>query len=1071
MPEYTSANRQIAYENLLHLRKGRHITAQVYQQKKAVIDRREAKAEALYQQKQRENEARFQARKKATAERNNIKKAFTAGLKTKKPFALDISVVDEKLGFQKFVDLITKSKKNLKMTINGTTWVLNDNTKHQLLRIVKDEITDYDLHEESWGALVGVIHKYALSGDITIEEQVKKHKNKVETGAFFKYTHNTICDLKKYGVYKTGEPQDHTETCLLVALKEGGLEPEKLNMLKIMVRNRMIPQSKLNQICDLVKIQIVLKKDHEKQSKIVYGKQYERVFHIGILDDHYFLVEPTQITSFCLNNYDAVKDIKDFHKIYKMQDGYYKKSNDRYITSFEVIKILLNTPALINEMSMDDRLIASTQFYDSISPEIYSLEYEADKSARPIKSKQEKDTIKYDNVVFDFETYLKKIPVMQGDVIKKDQNGNDIYQHVHTPYLVRTYSDRQNKVFYGPTCGLQMLCNLSKNTRLIAHNATYDYRFLIQHLWNITELSRGNRLISLSAKFGSANKHIHIQIKDSLHLISEPLRKFPKMFGLKCVKEVMPYSLYTEETIEKKYMNINYVLENFIEQHDRDQFLDNIKRWTLQKGDEYDIVEYSSKYCELDCKILWEGYNKFRGWMLECVDIDIDHKLTIASLAHTYFINEGCYDDVMEIGGIPQLFIQGCVVGGRTMCANNEKIMINEMVNDFDAVSLYPSAMARMQGFLKGLPKVIPAEGLDFAWLQKQDGYFVDIVVKSVGIHRAFPLLSAKNDDSVRMFSNEMIGKTVRVDKIMLEDLIEFQNVEFDVVRGYYFNDGFNTKVCETIKYLFNERLNKKKDKNPAEVIYKLIMNSSYGKSIMKPVESESRWFDKDHDFDVFLSRQYNWCTSYSKVGSKTKVKMVKTLIDHFNIAQVGVSILSMSKRIMNEVMCLAEDKGLQIYYQDTDSMHLKDCDIKPLSDAFTEKYGRQLIGKNMGQFHSDFDIKYKENGVEHECTNVMARRSIFLGKKSYIDELVGTNHKGEQVIDYHIRMKGIPNPCLKYAVNQNNLQNIFDLYVDLYNKKKYEIDLTNNGEKANFKYNPDYSCHTLSIFKRTISF
>jgi len=30
-----------------------------------------------------------------------------------------------------------------------------------------------------------------------------------------------------------------------------------------------------------------------------------------------------------------------------------------------------------------------------------------------------------------------------------------------------------------------------------------------------------------------------------------------------------------------------------------------------------------------------------------------------------------------------------------------------------------------------------------------------------------------------------------------------------------------------------------------------------------------------------------------------------------------------MSKRIMNEVMCLAEDLGIEIYYTDTDSMHI----------------------------------------------------------------------------------------------------------------------------------------------------
>jgi hypothetical protein len=1049
MPRYTSVNRQVAYENLLSLRRGKNITAQQYQQKKAVIDRREAKSQALFEAKQDAIEARAKARMQETARKNAIKNQFNKGIRSKKPFNLSLIEVDEKLGFEKFVKLVTTSKKQLKMTINGVSWVLNDSTKHQLLRMIKDEVTEYELHEDSFGAMVEIVRKYALTGDINFEIQKKKHKNKKDGGAFFKYTHNTVFDLKRYGIYKTGEPQDHSETCLLNALKNGGLEPEKLDTLKIMVRNRIIPQCKLNEICNLVKIQIVLKKDDVNNSKIVYGKDYDRVFNIGILDEHYFLIENTEITSFCLNNYDAVKHIKDFHKIYKMQDGYYKKSNDRYINSFDVIKTLIKNPNLIKEISMEDRLIASTQFYDSICPEIRSLDYDENKSARPIKSSVSKDKTIFENVVFDFETY-----------VKPDGNGKQI----HVPYLVRTYSDRQNKVFYGEDCGRQMLRSLWKNTRLIAHNATYDYRFLIQHLCQIDELARGSRLISLNAKFyKSEGNYIKIQVKDSFHLISEPLRKFPDMFGLDCIKEVMPYALYNQERIEMKYINIQYVLDNFIEDEDKEQFLNNIKRWNLQEGDTYDIVEYSSKYCELDCIILWKGYNKFREWMIECVDIDIDNKLTIASLAHTYFINEGCYEDVMEIGGVPQLFIQGCVVGGRTMCANNEKIILKDKINDFDAVSLYPSAMARMDGFLKGLPKIIPDEGLNYEWLQKQNGYFVDIVVTAVGIHRAFPLLSAKNDGGVRVFSNDMIGKTVRVDKITLEDLIQFQDIQFNVVRGYYFNDGFNTKVIDTIKYLFNERLNKKKEKNPAEVIYKLIMNSSYGKSIMKPVDSESRFFDKDDEFETFLSRQYNWITSYAKFGTKTKVKTVKTLIDHFNIAQVGVSILSMSKRIMNEVMCLAEDKGLQIFYQDTDSMHIKDKDIATLSDAFTEKYGRELIGKNMGQFHSDFDIK--------GCHNITARRSIFLGKKSYIDELVGTNDKGEEVVDYHIRMKGIPNSCLLYASKKNGYANIFDMYEALYNGKSIEVDLTNDGDKANFKYEADYSCHTLSIFKRTMCF
>jgi hypothetical protein len=56
-----------------------------------------------------------------------------------------------------------------------------------------------------------------------------------------------------------------------------------------------------------------------------------------------------------------------------------------------------------------------------------------------------------------------------------------------------------------------------------------------------------------------------------------------------------------------------------------------------------------------------------------------------------------------------------------------------------------------------------------------------------------------------------------------------------------------------------------------------------------------------------------------------------------------------MSKRIMNEVMCLAEDLGIQIYYQDTDSMHIKVDDIARLAEHYVAKYGRELIGKNLG--------------------------------------------------------------------------------------------------------------------------
>jgi len=70
MPVYSSKSRQQAYDALVRERKGRRISAEVFQRKKAVIDRREEKSvayfEAKRERKAREAEARREAKKVAT---------------------------------------------------------------------------------------------------------------------------------------------------------------------------------------------------------------------------------------------------------------------------------------------------------------------------------------------------------------------------------------------------------------------------------------------------------------------------------------------------------------------------------------------------------------------------------------------------------------------------------------------------------------------------------------------------------------------------------------------------------------------------------------------------------------------------------------------------------------------------------------------------------------------------------------------------------------------------------------------------------------------------------------------
>ena len=59
--------------------------------------------------------------------------------------------------------------------------------------------------------------------------------------------------------------------------------------------------------------------------------------------------------------------------------------------------------------------------------------------------------------------------------------------------------------------------------------------------------------------------------------------------------------------------------------------------------------------------------------------------------------------------------------------------MIKKTIADFDACSLYPSAMYFMDGLLKGLPQVLNNTSYDF--LNSQDGYFIRIKIIKLNKH------------------------------------------------------------------------------------------------------------------------------------------------------------------------------------------------------------------------------------------------------------------------------------------------------------------------------------------------
>jgi len=873
-------------------------------------------------------------------------------------------------------------------------------------------------------------------------------------GSFFKYTHKTKFDFTRYDIFKNDDEFNYDNNCLYIALLNGGLKTDKLEMLKRFVVNRVVPKCKLKDVCETLNISIKLtsiNKDLTSRTENIGDKNNfngEDHYNIGLVEEHYFIIEKTNITSYCINHYEDIQNMSERNKIYKYckTSNKYKYSIERFISSYELVKLLLQNKDKLLETIKYDEKIMNTQFYDK-AVEYSTLEYP--NTCIEFKTFKSKETNDYYKIFFDFETLTNK---------------------THKPYLVRYETEEgEKKEYIGETCAIDMLNDLpyKPNIMLIAHNANYDCRFLLQYLTRDKTLVKGSRILTCSGvfyRFQDNKQPINIKIKDSLKIINMPLRKFGVSFNLDVSKEIMPYPIYTQENINKVFVPISHALKH-VSITDKQQFLNNIDKWNCrgnghqQKAEgNFNILTYSSKYCEMDCSVLKKGYETFRSWMLEYTELDIDDYITLQSLSSDYKLKTGCYDNVAMLSGVCQHYISRCIVGGRCMTNSNKMYHVKRKLADFDACSLYPSAMFRMLGYLKGTPKVL--NNLCYEFLKNQSGYFIRIKIKDVRKKLQFPLLSKFDEKGVRLFTNDMINEIIFIDKIGLEDAMKYQDIEYDIIDGYYFNEGHNENIKNVIKHLYSKRLELKKDKNPAQIVIKELMNSMYGKTILKPIETETV-VKTIPEYEKYIRFNYNFIESAIKVGDKYYVKKIKCIINHFNYVQCGVEILSMSKRIMNEVMTLADENNLNIWYQDTDSMHIDYEQVEILAKLFKKEYKRNLIGEDMGQFHIDFNM---DGAVD----DIYAIEAYFIAKKVYIDVLESRDKNNELIQDNHIRLKSVPTSCIKHTCNKENTTPI-ELFKQLFNGDKIKFDLLEDGKKCGFKFEKDFSVRSYEPNKKKI--
>ena len=370
-----------------------------------------------------------------------------------------------------------------------------------------------------------------------------------------------------------------------------------------------------------------------------------------------------------------------------------------------------------------------------------------------------------------------------------------------------------------------------------------------------------------------------------------------------------------------------------------------------------------------------------------------------------------------------------------------------------DVNSLYPDAITQLKGYPLGRPKNIPIEDLKSKkFMEYADEYYLNILIKKVKNKLHFPLLTKIGENGERLWINDMENEEIYIDRISLEELIKYHDIEFEVKTGIMFNEGYNDKIGKVIKKLYDLRTKYKKEKNPVQLLYKLMLNTAYGKTIQKPKDSRILWRSNHQTSEKNLIRTFGESIQYistSKNSNMIKAKIRIGILKHWAMPHCGSLVLSQSKKIMNKFLVEFENYS---YYTDTDSIFITETGYNILKEKYPE-----MIGDELGQLK-------EENHLNGNLVRIT--KAMFLAPKTYwIRE---ENEKGE-LYDKFV-MKGIPQSSIDKVLNQKFNSNPETMFYALINRKNGVLfDLLDGGDKVRMDFSTINAVINLDEFNRRI--
>jgi hypothetical protein len=882
------------------------------------------------------------------------------------------------------------------------------------------------------------------------DDRLLKRKNN-KRGAYFGRVNKSPLNLTKYQIFTEDQIPKRVEQCLIHSLiLSGKFSDSLINKVKLMFVGNTFAKASLVEVSDILNTKIVLYEDDRGRGQIrknTYGSG-DLILNIALYDNHYFLIEEMPWTKCFIKNVGNLPEdrLPDYYDLKEFRPN---RKSHKFSTKTKRANSMFSVTELDRQgYFVKSEKLCETQYHIQDGTDFLST---IDQDMTPYKYTEKKRPRKTTEVfVWDFEadvvTFDHHVPIA---VCVKSQDGKKVFTK-------RSGSSKQ--LVREALLFVTTVAHKDSEILLVAHNLKYDIGICKPYLYFANYLESDANLYKCDILFNKRKITLH----DSLKIIPKRLDEFVGMFNL-------PKELTKADYIGYRYHTVdNICSDELVDPREYIEHVDPNKRKGFPYKASFNPQRVYMEYCENDVEILRLGLIRFREICLKEFNVDIYEKLTIASVSFDYFLKSGCLNNISIVGGNSRAYVSKHILGGRVY-VNPEfrKKTIKTPITAQDVNSLYPSAIKRCCDeslFVTGRYHQISAITCDLT------GYVCKIRVTRIGKDFIIPRIYSRDykTKEVTFYTKQTFpegGIETYVNKISLEDWVHYHNIEYEFISGIGTTEiECNRVFGKCVEDVFELRLKSKTQGNDSlQEVCKLILNSAYGKTIQKQRFMRTSIHKNDLTDMYYFDHHDNIRTT--DFLNDNQVLFEEGIIDRSsNFGIIGGLILSMSRRIMNEVLeCLENICGV-LYYSDTDSIYFPAKFRDPLAREYMRQYGKELYGKQLGQMSDDLKIKLS-NGKKVP-TN--ATSAVFLGKKSYICQLDVSSIDKSLPKSFKTRMKGIPERALLNACGNH----LFEFFERLGNDESIEVVINFNKYIPCFKFTSyDVRSRKVGSFRRTLSF